>query len=110
MVYLLIRGIIFLSHQHATRPPTYNHHTFDILHDSLSHPNNNEPHHLGSPTMPTLPDLDPLFQRNERFEWLISAQESEIGEAPSAYCRVVPRACPSILDPIQGMDSLYCQR
>jgi hypothetical protein len=86
-------------HNHAgpsSQSHPHTNHIFDILHDSLSHSiinnnnNNSEPHHLGSPTMPTLPELDSLFHRNEQFERLISGQESEIGEAPPAYCRVVP--------------------
>jgi hypothetical protein len=93
----LIRRIVFLFHQHphthagpSSESYPHTNHTFDNLHDSLSHPNKNEPHYLGSPTMPTLPELDLLFHRNERFEQLISGRESEIGEAPPAYCRVVP--------------------
>jgi hypothetical protein len=71
------------SHTHAgpsSQSHPHTNHIYDILHDSLTHPiidnnNKNEPHHLGSPTMPTLSELDSFFHRDEQFERLISGQE-----------------------------------
>jgi hypothetical protein len=59
-------------HPHTNAGPSsqshpHTNHIFDILHDSLTHPNtnnNNEPHHLCSPTMPTRPELDSPIATN----------------------------------------------